>query len=95
MLLCQQGGPSPATLDTASSNSHVTWLNKRQIKSFYHGVVANDLRTGVKMLLQVGRLPSLIYQVHFIMWFRRIYRMCYTVSNSRVQVWVGSGQMSS
>uniref|UniRef100_A0AAZ3SC71 Solute carrier family 12 member 3 n=1 Tax=Oncorhynchus tshawytscha TaxID=74940 RepID=A0AAZ3SC71_ONCTS len=46
--------PSPATLDTASSNSHVTWLNKRQIKSFYHGVVANDLRTGVKMLLQVG-----------------------------------------
>uniref|UniRef100_A0A8C8F6T6 Solute carrier family 12 member 3 n=1 Tax=Oncorhynchus tshawytscha TaxID=74940 RepID=A0A8C8F6T6_ONCTS len=48
------GGPSPATLDTASSNSHVTWLNKRQIKSFYHGVVANDLRTGVKMLLQVG-----------------------------------------
>uniref|UniRef100_A0A8C7IDV0 Solute carrier family 12 member 3 n=1 Tax=Oncorhynchus kisutch TaxID=8019 RepID=A0A8C7IDV0_ONCKI len=53
------GGPSPATLDTASSNSHVTWLNKRQIKSFYHGVVANDLRTGVKMLLQgagLGRI---------------------------------------
>uniref|UniRef100_A0A8C7RR56 Solute carrier family 12 member 3 n=1 Tax=Oncorhynchus mykiss TaxID=8022 RepID=A0A8C7RR56_ONCMY len=41
------------------SNSHVTWLNKRQIKSFYHGVVANDLRTGVKMLLQgagLGRI---------------------------------------
>uniref|UniRef100_A0A4W5QVV3 Solute carrier family 12 member 3 n=1 Tax=Hucho hucho TaxID=62062 RepID=A0A4W5QVV3_9TELE len=40
-------------------NSHVTWLNKRQIKSFYHGVVANDLRTGVKMLLQgagLGRI---------------------------------------
>uniref|UniRef100_A0A673XSA7 Solute carrier family 12 member 3 n=1 Tax=Salmo trutta TaxID=8032 RepID=A0A673XSA7_SALTR len=53
------GGPSPATLDTASSNSHVIWLNKRQIKSFYHGVVANDLRTGVKMLLQgagLGRI---------------------------------------
>uniref|UniRef100_A0A673XTX7 Solute carrier family 12 member 3 n=1 Tax=Salmo trutta TaxID=8032 RepID=A0A673XTX7_SALTR len=38
---------------------HVIWLNKRQIKSFYHGVVANDLRTGVKMLLQgagLGRI---------------------------------------
>uniref|UniRef100_A0A8C7HAX2 Solute carrier family 12 member 3 n=1 Tax=Oncorhynchus kisutch TaxID=8019 RepID=A0A8C7HAX2_ONCKI len=55
LMICGNvGGPSPATLDTASSNSHVTWLNKRQIKSFYHGVVANDLRTGVKMLLQVG-----------------------------------------
>uniref|UniRef100_A0A673XS31 Solute carrier family 12 member 3 n=1 Tax=Salmo trutta TaxID=8032 RepID=A0A673XS31_SALTR len=43
----------------SSSNSHVIWLNKRQIKSFYHGVVANDLRTGVKMLLQgagLGRI---------------------------------------
>uniref|UniRef100_A0A4W5R793 Solute carrier family 12 member 3 n=1 Tax=Hucho hucho TaxID=62062 RepID=A0A4W5R793_9TELE len=55
LMIC----PSPSTLDTASSNSHVTWLNKRQIKSFYHGVVANDLRTGVKMLLQgagLGRI---------------------------------------
>uniref|UniRef100_A0A8K9WQ11 Solute carrier family 12 member 3 n=1 Tax=Oncorhynchus mykiss TaxID=8022 RepID=A0A8K9WQ11_ONCMY len=59
LMICGNGGPSPATLDTASSNSHVTWLNKRQIKSFYHGVVANDLRTGVKMLLQgagLGRI---------------------------------------
>ncbi|CAB1323261.1 unnamed protein product [Coregonus sp. 'balchen'] len=53
------GSPSPSTLDAASSNSHITWLNKRQIKSFYHGVVANDLRAGVKMLLQgagLGRI---------------------------------------
>uniref|UniRef100_A0A4W5QZV4 Solute carrier family 12 member 3 n=1 Tax=Hucho hucho TaxID=62062 RepID=A0A4W5QZV4_9TELE len=60
LMICGNvGGPSPSTLDTASSNSHVTWLNKRQIKSFYHGVVANDLRTGVKMLLQgagLGRI---------------------------------------
>uniref|UniRef100_A0A8C8F0I6 Solute carrier family 12 member 3 n=1 Tax=Oncorhynchus tshawytscha TaxID=74940 RepID=A0A8C8F0I6_ONCTS len=47
------------TMSIVDFTFHVTWLNKRQIKSFYHGVVANDLRTGVKMLLQgagLGRI---------------------------------------
>lgn len=48
-----QGGPSPDAVDAANSSSHVKWLNKRGIKSFYHGVVSDDLRTGAQMLLQV------------------------------------------
>lgn len=53
MMSASQGGPSPNAVDAATSSSHVTWLNKRGIKSFYHGVVADDLRTGTQMLLQV------------------------------------------
>lgn len=52
-MSASQGGPTPDAVDTANSSSHVTWLNKRGSKSFYHGVVADDLRTGAQMLLQV------------------------------------------
>uniref|UniRef100_A0A673XNH1 Solute carrier family 12 member 3 n=1 Tax=Salmo trutta TaxID=8032 RepID=A0A673XNH1_SALTR len=57
LMIC--GNVVTVSYHLESSNSHVIWLNKRQIKSFYHGVVANDLRTGVKMLLQgagLGRI---------------------------------------
>uniref|UniRef100_A0A8C7RK35 Solute carrier family 12 member 3 n=1 Tax=Oncorhynchus mykiss TaxID=8022 RepID=A0A8C7RK35_ONCMY len=57
LMIC--GNVVTVSYHLESLNSHVTWLNKRQIKSFYHGVVANDLRTGVKMLLQgagLGRI---------------------------------------
>uniref|UniRef100_A0A7N8XEZ9 Solute carrier family 12 member 3 n=1 Tax=Mastacembelus armatus TaxID=205130 RepID=A0A7N8XEZ9_9TELE len=39
--------------------SHVKWLNQRKVKSFYRGVVAAELRSGVNMLLQgagLGRI---------------------------------------
>lgn len=48
-----QGSPSPDALDAANSSSHVAWLNKRGIKSFYRGVVADNLRSGAQILLQV------------------------------------------
>ncbi|XP_036399123.1 solute carrier family 12 member 3 [Megalops cyprinoides] len=53
------GSPSPAAVEAAGSSSHVTWLNKRRIKSFYRGVVANDLRSGVQMLLQAAGLGQM------------------------------------
>lgn len=40
-------------MEQASSETHVTWLNQRKVKSFYRGVVAAELRSGVNMLLQV------------------------------------------
>ncbi|XP_041965854.1 solute carrier family 12 member 3 [Alosa sapidissima] len=56
--------PSPDAVDSASHSSHVAWLNQRQIKSFYHGVVADNLRSGVQMLLQgagLGRMrPNML-----------------------------------
>ncbi|KAI5098152.1 solute carrier family 12 member 3 [Silurus meridionalis] len=39
------GAQTPEALDAANSSSHVTWLNKRGIKSFCHGVVADNLRS--------------------------------------------------
>ncbi|KAJ8335578.1 hypothetical protein SKAU_G00389200 [Synaphobranchus kaupii] len=50
------GDPSPTATESAGSSSHVTWLNKRRVRSFYRGVVAGDLRGGVQMLLQASGL---------------------------------------
>ncbi len=58
MTVCYwQGGPSPDDVDSAKISTHLKWLDKRHIKSFYHTVVADDLRVGVKMLLQVTHVP--------------------------------------
>ncbi|TSK38535.1 Protein NLRC5 [Bagarius yarrelli] len=69
------GGPSPDALDAANSSSHVAWLNKRGMKSFYHGIVAGDLRTGAQMLLQgagLGRIrPNIL-----VMGFKKNWRKC-------------------
>lgn len=35
-------------------DGHTRWLLKRKIKAFYTNVLAEDLRSGVQMLLQVG-----------------------------------------
>lgn len=35
------------------NDSHLNWLNKRKVRSFYRGVVAADLQSGVNVLLQV------------------------------------------
>lgn len=40
-----------------TADGHTKWLMKRKIKAFYTDVVAEDLRSGVQMLIQVE--PSL------------------------------------
>ncbi|XP_072551839.1 solute carrier family 12 member 3 isoform X2 [Salminus brasiliensis] len=69
------GGPSPDAVDAANSSSHVTWLNKRRIKSFYNGVVSDDLRTGAQMLLQgsgLGRIrPNIL-----VLGFKKNWNKC-------------------
>lgn len=35
------------------ADGHTKWLMKRKIKAFYTDVVAEDLRSGVQMLIQV------------------------------------------
>ncbi|XP_041853980.1 solute carrier family 12 member 3 [Melanotaenia boesemani] len=57
-----------SAVDKASSNSHVTWLNQRKIKSFYRGVVASEQRSGVNMLLQgagLGRMKPNVLLMGF------------------------------
>lgn len=53
MIAFQVGSSSGATQE-ATSEGHVVWLNQRKVRSFYRGVVAPELRSGVNMLLQVG-----------------------------------------
>lgn len=36
-----------------TSDGHTRWLLKRKIKAFYTNVLAEDLRSGVQMLMQV------------------------------------------
>ncbi|TDH09232.1 hypothetical protein EPR50_G00084650 [Perca flavescens] len=58
MMCCNvvTAGPSPSVVEKASSDRHVTWLNQRKVRSFYRGVVATDLGSGVNMLLQAAGL---------------------------------------
>ncbi len=56
-----QDGPSSSAAETANSNCHVAWLNHRKVKSFYRGVVAAELRSGVNMLLQVGIKTHILF----------------------------------
>lgn len=42
------------------ADGHTKWLTKRKIKAFYTDVVAEDLRSGVQMLIQVQ--PPLAFQ---------------------------------
>uniref|UniRef100_A0A6Q2XR06 Solute carrier family 12 member 3 n=1 Tax=Esox lucius TaxID=8010 RepID=A0A6Q2XR06_ESOLU len=73
MMCANVGEPSPSALNASRNSSHVTWLNKRHIKSFYHGVVAKDLRTGVQMLLQGAGLGRVRPNV-LMMGFKRDWR---------------------
>ncbi|TNN52172.1 Solute carrier family 12 member 3 [Liparis tanakae] len=52
------GAPASAA-QQASSGGHVSWLNRRKVRSFYSGVVAAELRSGANMLLQVGHAHAL------------------------------------
>uniref|UniRef100_A0A8C4W612 Solute carrier family 12 member 3 n=1 Tax=Gopherus evgoodei TaxID=1825980 RepID=A0A8C4W612_9SAUR len=42
-----------------TSNGHIKWLTKRKIKAFYTDVVADDLRSGVKTLMQASGLGKM------------------------------------
>uniref|UniRef100_A0A8C0GDU4 Solute carrier family 12 member 3 n=1 Tax=Chelonoidis abingdonii TaxID=106734 RepID=A0A8C0GDU4_CHEAB len=42
-----------------TSNGHIKWLTKRKIKAFYTEVVADDLRSGVKTLMQASGLGKM------------------------------------
>lgn len=41
------------------ADGHTKWLMKRKIKAFYTDVVAEDLRSGVQMLIQVEPPPAI------------------------------------
>ncbi|XP_036606829.1 solute carrier family 12 member 3 isoform X1 [Trichosurus vulpecula] len=41
------------------SNGHTKWLNKRKIKAFYSDVIAEDLRSGVQILIQGAGLGKM------------------------------------
>uniref|UniRef100_A0A8C7BG86 Solute carrier family 12 member 3 n=1 Tax=Neovison vison TaxID=452646 RepID=A0A8C7BG86_NEOVI len=50
------------------ANGHTKWLNKRRIKAFYSDVIAEDLRSGVQILMQaagLGRMKPNILVVGF------------------------------
>ncbi|XP_069496444.1 solute carrier family 12 member 3 [Ambystoma mexicanum] len=49
-------GPRKQKIQELNSSGHVKWLNKRKIKSFYSGLIADDLRSGVQMLMQASGL---------------------------------------
>ncbi|XP_050991390.1 solute carrier family 12 member 3 [Labeo rohita] len=71
LMICANvigGGPSPGGGDSAKISTHLKWLDKRRIKSFYHTVVADDLRVGVQMLLQstgLGRMKPNVLVMGF------------------------------
>uniref|UniRef100_A0A7N6B9T1 Solute carrier family 12 member 3 n=1 Tax=Anabas testudineus TaxID=64144 RepID=A0A7N6B9T1_ANATE len=68
MLCANVDSPSLTAVQKATSDSHVAWLNKRKIKSFYRGVVASDVRSGVNMLLQgagLGRIKPNVLMMGF------------------------------
>ncbi|KAK9958911.1 hypothetical protein ABG768_011009 [Culter alburnus] len=76
LMICANitaGGPSPGAVDSAKSSAHISWLNKRRIKAFYHNVVADDLRVGVRMLLQSAGLGRMKPNV-LVMGFKKNWR---------------------
>ncbi|KAK5868061.1 hypothetical protein PBY51_012506 [Eleginops maclovinus] len=71
LMMCgsvETAGPSPSIVEDASCESHVTWLNQRKVKSFYRGVTAAELRSGVNILLQgsgLGRIKPNVLLLGF------------------------------
>lgn len=53
--LCSTQGPRKQKMPESrlTADGHTKWLTKRKIKAFYTDVVAEDLRSGVQMLIQV------------------------------------------
>lgn len=46
-------GPRKQKLQELNPEGHIKWLNKRKIRAFYTGLIADDLRSGAQMLVQV------------------------------------------
>ncbi|XP_067445033.1 solute carrier family 12 member 3 [Thunnus thynnus] len=76
LMMCGQvvtAGSTQSVVEKASSDSHITWLNQRKVKSFFRDVVATDLRSGVNMLLQGSGLGRIRPNV-LLMGFKRDWR---------------------
>ncbi|MEE6523376.1 hypothetical protein FKM82_022253, partial [Ascaphus truei] len=52
-------GPRKQKIQELNPDGHSRWLNKRKIKSFYTGLIADDLRSGVQMLIQATGLGQM------------------------------------
>uniref|UniRef100_A0A669B4A9 Solute carrier family 12 member 3 n=1 Tax=Oreochromis niloticus TaxID=8128 RepID=A0A669B4A9_ORENI len=76
LMLCGNvltDGPTPSVLEKTMNDSHLNWLNKRKVRSFYRGVVAADLQSGVNVLLQGAGLGRMKPNV-LIMGFKKDWR---------------------
>ncbi|XP_044125925.1 solute carrier family 12 member 3 [Bufo gargarizans] len=59
-------GPRKQKLQELNSDGHVKWLNKRKIRAFYTGLIADDLRSGVQMLIQASGIGYMKPNVLFL-----------------------------
>ncbi|XP_067091647.1 solute carrier family 12 member 3 [Osmerus mordax] len=73
LMMCVNVTGDPSMMKAVNSSSHVSWLNQRKIKSFYRGVVASNLRSGVQMVLQGAGLGRIKPNV-LLMGFKRDWR---------------------
>ncbi|XP_028665205.1 solute carrier family 12 member 3 isoform X1 [Erpetoichthys calabaricus] len=68
-----------------SGGGHIKWLNKRKIKAFYNSVVAEDLRTGVQMLMQASGLGKIKPNV-LVMGFKKNWQ---TAHPNNIESYIG------
>ncbi|KAM4614530.1 solute carrier family 12 member 3 [Discoglossus pictus] len=59
-------GPRKQKIPELNPEGHIRWLNKRKIKSFYTGIIADDLRSGAQMLMQATGLGQMRPNVLFM-----------------------------
>ncbi|XP_030042516.1 solute carrier family 12 member 3 [Microcaecilia unicolor] len=58
-VITVSGSPRSQRWENLDSEGHVKWLNKRKVRAFYTTIVAEDLRTGARNLMQVSGLGRL------------------------------------
>ncbi|KAM6300383.1 solute carrier family 12 member 3 isoform 2-T2 [Aegotheles albertisi] len=68
-----------------TADGHTKWLTKRKIKAFYTDVVAEDLRSGVQMLMQAAGLGKMRPNI-LVLGYKRNWR---TVSPQSLEDYVG------
>ncbi|NWH56375.1 S12A3 protein, partial [Geococcyx californianus] len=68
-----------------TADGHTKWLMKRKIKAFYTDVVAEDLRTGVQMLIQAAGLGKMKPNI-LVLGYKRNWR---TASPQSLEDYVG------
>uniref|UniRef100_A0A8C3PP63 Solute carrier family 12 member 3 n=1 Tax=Calidris pygmaea TaxID=425635 RepID=A0A8C3PP63_9CHAR len=68
-----------------TADGHTKWLTKRKIKAFYTDVVAEDLRSGVQMLIQAAGLGKMRPNI-LVLGYKRNWR---TVSPQSLEDYVG------